>query len=143
MFKKIVKIYLLLSILLCSLISVGCKHTEPTPEETIIEIYCDYFNSLFGYKRIRKKDVKIRYYLGQYSDAYCAYIEGDTYNLLWIMYPDVVTIDGETFEFENIPEKLSVYYNNKYYTICTACDKGILTLEDVKALHEYCTKYIF
>ena len=69
MFKKIIKTYLLLGVLLCSLTSVGCKHTEPTPEETIIEIYCDYFNSLFGYKRIRKKDVKIRYYLGQYSDA--------------------------------------------------------------------------
>ena len=143
MFRKTAKLFILFGILLFSLICVSCKHSNITPEEMIVEIYCDHINSDFGYKKLTPKDVKIKYFLGQYGDAYCAFIEGDIANVLLEMYPYYVTIEGETFEFRNLPEMLSVYYNNKYYSLITACNEGILSLEDVKALHEYCNNYVY
>ena len=142
MFKKIVKIYILLSILLFSMVCVSCKRTELTPEEMIIEIFCDYANAECGYKRFKPEDIKIKYYLGQYGDSYCAFMENHRSPIPEI-WPYYVTIEGETFEFMDIPNILMVFYKDNCYYLQDACDKGILTLEDVKALHDYCTKYIF
>ena len=141
MFKKIVKFFILFGILLFSMICVSCKRNI-TPEEMIIQIYCDHVNSEFGYEQLTPEDVKIIYFLGQYGDAYCAYIENDR-TPLPELHPYYITIEGELFEFRHIPEVISVYYNNKYYFLWDACEEGILSLEDVKALNEYCINYVY
>ena len=140
--RKLTKIFILLGILLFSITLVGCNNNSTkSDEEMIIDIYCDYINSQYGYSKFSRDDQKIKYYLGKYGEAHCAIIEGD--RPVVDMVPYYVEIEGEKFKFKCVPETISVYYKDKYYHLIEACEEGILTLEDVRSLHEYCTNNIF
>lgn len=142
MLMKGTKLFLLFGVLLFTLMCVSCKKTNLTPEEMIVEIYCEYINSASNYSTIRPKDVKIKYYLGKYNDAYCAIIEGDA-PIIDVSDIYVVNVQGESFNFQYIPEIISVYHNNNYYHIIDACNEGILSLEDVKSLYRYFNNNIY
>lgn len=123
------------------------KEVEDVPEKKI-EIY-DYIKQAViddiyehtGYSHWTKDDVVILNYLGEYSGAYVAIIDGDESPI-----PELKgqTVGGYRFYYNDIrrSEYVSVYYNNKYSTLKSAYEEGIISDDDLKEIYDEFQKQV-
>ena len=105
-----------------------------------IEMYikqacCNYWDNDY----FKLEDYRIKDYLGQYGDAYCAIIIGDSSPLSIVSY--TITLEGKEFVFNLVPEFISIYYNNTYYPLGEACELGIINIDDLEYIYAYFYKY--
>lgn len=137
-------------ILLCiiSIFSLsGCKNktkekkmSEET-EKMIKEIYVNHYNETNENNQIDTSSVVIKYYLGNYNGKECAYIKDDISSDNTKGRIMVYGVENETNShplFKHIPETISVYYENKYYTLKEAGKQKLFTFEELVELENYC-----
>lgn len=108
----------------------------------IKETFCNHVHSQSKYSKITPDDVKIKYYLGKYNNAYVAVIEGNRKTTLVYEKYYYIQVEDDMYIFEYLPEFMSVYYNNTYYYYIDAYELGILTGEDVKELNRIFIQFL-
>ena len=126
---------------------VGCgneKQSEPLSKETAIYIkqcYINYQKSKNSSYSENIDDVIIKHYYGDFDGIKVAVIKGDiSGNQIDIPDPFVyyVCLVGKTpYKIRFLPEIISVYYENNYYTLKEACLKGIITKKILDKLDCY------
>lgn len=107
----------------------------------IKETFCNHVHSQSKYSKITPDDVKIKYYLGEYNNAYVAVIEG--YKMVTGAYIThyYVQVENDIYLFKFLPEYIGVCSNNNFYNIIKTCELGLLTSEDVREIYDIFMKY--
>lgn len=119
----------------CSRCDYSTREDLSKEEELYIkETYCNYMHSKSKYTTITPDDVKMKYYLGKYGNAYVAVMESDRLTIAaYAEYYDV-NVDGNIYLFKFLPQFMSVYVDGMYYYIKNAYELGLLTSEDIKEI---------
>ena len=145
--KKIQKKpFILLIGLLLLICLTGCKKQLSYQDENMIkQIYVDHCNKRRedSYK-LKVEDITIKYYLGEYDDKHIAIIKGDgvRVDIFPFLGDSYYCLNKESlnkekieiYVFKYVPEMISVYYKNKYYTIIEAYEQGIMTNEEMRKI---------
>lgn len=100
-----------------------------TIENEIIQAYLEYINF---------ETAEIRYYLGNINNIYFSIIKGDS---LAIPSYDIYKI-GDIEIDDTYMERLSVCYNNTYYSFVQAIRENIITEEQALDVYNYYQRYI-
>ena len=84
-------------------------------------------------------DIIIKHYYGDFNGVHIAVIKGDVENVLAVVGPPfyICYVEGNGYLIKYLPEIISVYYENKYYTLSDACMEGLITKEILDQLDCY------
>ena len=121
-----------LTVLLGMTMLYACTRNE-SPEEWEMQIRKDYLRDLND-KNISLSDVYIYSYFGTYGDSVAVKMALKSR----VPPPKIDTIVVEGFEFEfNTGLHIVIWNNRKFYSLQAAFDKGFLTLENLKTIHDW------
>ncbi len=112
-------------------ITIYVKEEVVLDEETekyIKQCYVNYHMAKDPVYFVTIDNVTIKYYYGDFDGIQIAVIKGDVGGNLIERPPFYVClIEGKIYSIKYLPEIISVYYENNYYTLPDACEKGLIT----------------
>ena len=90
---------------------------------------------------LKAEDVNILRYYGKINDKHLVVIKGDSELIPNLEQNYFVSVEGEYYSFEYLPEVISVYYQNKYYSLNEACNLGFFTKNNIMELQKRAVMY--
>ena len=141
------KIILLFMILVLNITLVGCNKKgnaklNAKTERYIKQCYLEWYVTTLrdpSSNPYTIDDIHIKHYFGDFDGKKIAVIEGNRTNNPIESTLDYYScyIDGQKYNIKKFPEIITVYYENKCYTLQDACEKGLITKEILDKLDCY------
>ena len=84
-------------------------------------------------------DIIIKHYYGDFNGVQIAVIKGDVENVLTVVGSPfyICYVEGNGYLIKYLPEIISVYHENNYYTLSDACLEGLITKDILYQLDCY------
>ena len=141
------KIILLFMILVLNITLVGCNKKgnaklNAKTERYIKQCYLEWYVTTLrdpSSNPYTIDDIHIKHYFGDFDGIKIAVIEGNRTNNPIESTLDYYScyIDGQKYNIKKFPEIITVYYENKCYTLQDACEEGLITKEILDQLDCY------
>ena len=106
------------------------------PEEEMLQIkkaFYVHFNGDFGKFEETLPKMRIKHYLGKVGDLYVAVVKDDVPMLL---LPSAKSYFAGLYTFRYLPEVVSVYKDNIYYSLSEMSLRGEMSEEDLALIYE-------
>lgn len=145
------KLFVLLSVIMVSFISISCKKEieykmEEISDETLIDMKEAYYNLLVLNNQISDeysaKDIYIRNYYGKFGNSYAL-----IYSRPDVCYPSVggrEIVAGIPIESPSMGLYIYMYNNGNVYRLQEAYDKGLMdedSLFKLRAIYKHTTEF--
>ena len=141
------KTILLFMILVLNITLVGCNKKgnaklNAKTERYIKQCYLEWYVTTLrdpSSNPYTIDDIHIKHYFGDFDSIKIAVIEGNRTNNPIESTLDYYScyIDGQKYNIKKFPEIITVYYENKCYTLQDACEEGLITKEILDQLDCY------
>lgn len=133
--KKVIVLFMCI----CAIVLISaCNSNQKLNKEEelyIKNIYANYYNKNNNDK-INASDVNVKYFFGEYHNAYIVVIEGDLGENAHYEYYCSIPGESMAYWFRRLPEIISVYYEGEYYTLNQSQKLNIFSSADIKKIHE-------
>jgi hypothetical protein len=147
------RLFIVLVVILCGISLIGCNNKDDNEENNnsqevtldaetekyIKECFWNYRKEKFPGNLSTIDDITIKHYYGDFDGIKIAVILGDGVKTICVVGPPYYycLVENKFFMIKYLPEIISVYYENNYYTLIDACMEGLITEEILDQLDCY------